>query len=632
MKKILAPLLLIISALPLNAQLAEFQILIPAPEPAVAGEEISFQILGVNKGSMPWPKGKYETEVEIYDKNKNYLLKTSRIAGEKDVSAGGSFLFLVPFKVPSSYSGQYYFRVALIFQQQRIAYSDYIAFNITPLAAVTPLVPKVKIGGNAIFSYRNDSSSDWQNHLGNVSLNLLGNIYQKAVVFNLYTNHSSEKNFDIYNILFSYYSDLLDFSAGDVMPNFSGLSLSNAGVRGLYPVLKTGIFNTSIIAARSVEPVEGSTTTVGRFARYTYGVNEKISLPLQSEVGFSYVFSADDKNSISVKGPPGTEINAAGNEVIGLNLSVSPLRFLSILADFARSSYQEDMELTKDKINDDAYRVDLITKFSGFNLRLSQQNVGTNFYSFASPVVVKDRLTQEMDLGLNIKRTVNLSLGYSQYSDNLQKDPTKITTEQKIASAGLGLNIAKLPALSISYSNNEVNGITRSTTVVENYTNSYLIGISYPLKLFTPSFTVQQTKFVDKRNEENNRDGINYTVGLIFSIYERYSFNLGFTNSKSKKFDESEDTINNLSLNTNFNILPQKLIFSLWGNNVTRQNTSPSTPPDTTSITFNAELTYYLNEQIAWTIGAGQTNFQDKISSTNNYQDTRANTRLSINF
>lgn len=532
-----------------------------------------------------------------------------------------------------NYSGQYYFRVSLIFQQQRIAYSDYTGFRVTPLAVATPTTQKVKVGGNAILAYRNDSTSNWQNHLGNMSLNLLGNVYQKAMIFNLYTNHSLEKSFDVYNVLFSYYSDLLDFSAGDVMPTFSGLSFSNAGVRGFYPVLKTGIFNTSLIAARSVEPVEGSTTTIGRFARYTYGINEKISLPLQSEVSLSYVFSSDDKNSVSVKGPSGTEINASGNEVIGLNLSVSPVRFLFVGIDFARSSYQEDIDLTTDKVNDNAYKIDLITKFSSFNLRLSQQNVGTNFYSFASPIVVKDRISQEVDFGFNVKRIANFSIGYSQYSDNLQNDPSKITTTQKITSAGFGLNITKLPIFNFSYSNNEVNGIVQSTdTVVENYTNSYLVGISYPLKLFTPSFTVQQTKFVDRCNQENNRDGINFTFGMIFSINERYSFNLGYTNSKSKKFDTSEDTINNFSLNTNFIIVPQKLIFSLWGNNVFRQNNSFSTPADTFSITFNAEITYYLNNQVAWTVGSGQTTYRDNLSSLNNYQEIKANTRLSINF
>ncbi|MEW6040643.1 MAG: hypothetical protein AB1633_03905, partial [Elusimicrobiota bacterium] len=281
------------------ADLAEFQLLVPTPDPVSAGETLSIQAMVINSGAQTWAEGSYEYEAEIYDKDKRYLVKTGRIAGDKDIAKGESDLRFLTFGVPTSYLGTYYFRAGVYYKGQRIAYSDFQRFSVTPLVVVPPEIPKVKVGGNAILSYRQEPKN---RYTGNLSVNLLGSIHQRAVVFNLYTNHTPEKS-ELYNVLFSYYSEILDVWAGDIMPTFSPLVLANIGVRGINPTIKYGITSTQLIAARSVEPKEGTTSISGTYGRYIYGLNERIKLPLETYFNVSYVTNNDDINSISVKGP-----------------------------------------------------------------------------------------------------------------------------------------------------------------------------------------------------------------------------------------------------------------------------------------------------------------------------------------
>jgi len=51
------------------------QLLLAAPDPATAGDKILFQIIALNTGAEIWKNSQYFFEVEIYDANKNYIIK-----------------------------------------------------------------------------------------------------------------------------------------------------------------------------------------------------------------------------------------------------------------------------------------------------------------------------------------------------------------------------------------------------------------------------------------------------------------------------------------------------------------------------------------------------------------------------
>lgn len=618
-----------------SADLAEFQIIIPAPDPVSAGEGITFQIIGANKGAKTWLKGKYEFEAEIYDSKRTYILKTGAIKGEAEVPVGETFLQNIPFNVPSNYAGIYYFRISINYDGQRIAYSDFQPFNVTPLAVIPRVVPKVKVGGNAILSYRNDSKTDWQNYAGNLSLNLLGSIHERAVTLNLYTYHTNQKPVDLYNILLSYYSEALDFSAGDIMPNFSILTMSNSGVRGVYPVIKTSAFTTSVIGARSAEGIEGSSVTTGSYARYIYGIDEKISIPGDNSIGFSYVVGEDDKSSISTTGP--VDIRPVRNEVMGANLRFGTLKKVVMLADFAQSGHSTDTIRGSKKLQDTAYRVGAESRLESFNARVVYQTVGTDFNSLGSPTTVKDRQTQEFSGGMHIRRVGNISAGYTNYSDNLKADPKKVTTTQKISSAGMGFAIPKLPSVNFGYSVNDVSGVNSATgtvvNVLKNNTDVLSFGVSYSIRWLRFTSGGQSVKFIDALSPANNRDTLSVTVGTNLLFNDRVSLNMGFTNTKTENpSDLSVNKTDNVSVTTNFKIVPAKLVLAVWGNFTTRKDDSRTSPAETAVTTGNTEITYYFSQQFAWTVGGGQTVTSDKLDTAKGYDELRLSTRLSIGF
>ncbi|MBU2567339.1 MAG: hypothetical protein KJ967_01020, partial [Elusimicrobia bacterium] len=96
--------------------------------------------------------------------------------------------------------------------------------------------------------------------------------------------------------------------------------------------------------------------------------------------------------------------------------------------------------------------------------------------------------------------------------------------------------------------------------------------------------------------------------------------------------DLSVNKTDNVSVTTNFKIIPTKLVLAVWGNLTTRKDDSKTSPADTSVTTGNSEITYYFSQRFAWTVGGGQTLFSDTIDRTKDYTEMRASTRLSIGF
>ena len=614
-----------------QGELAQFQLIVPAPDPVQAGEKITFQIIVANTGKATWGLSEAEIEVEVYDSKQNYLIRADKVKSKDKVLPGGTLLEFIPFTVPTSFSGPYYFRVSITFKGQRTAYSDFLQFNVSPVESTLRPPAKLRVGGNAIFSYKNDSKDDWKNYIGNMSMNLLGSIQQKAFVGNVYTNHTRDKTFDLYNFIFSYYGSNFDLAVGDVMPSFSALSLSNAGMRGILPVFRWKSLTTSIVTARSIEPQEGTTTSNGNYARYVTGGYEEIGLPYDNSMGISFVTNSDDRNSIRTPGPSLTPI---GNRVIGVNVISNSLKYVVLKYDLARSFHSSDTITGNIPVEDNAYRVGLERYVGPFSFRGGYQFVGTDFNSPGSPIVIKDRISKEGFTGLNLSRLGNISISYTDYEDNLKNDPNRVTTAQRIYSTGVGITLPKLPVFILGLTKNEVSGKEEEEKkLLNNFTNVISGGIIYSFPSVTVSVSGQKSNFEDRVTDTNNTETISGNTGTTFQFKEKLSVNFGFNNTNIQDLgDFSKNTLNTLSVTTNLRIVPEKVVLVVWGNTTQRSDNDKNLPAETIMRTENTEVTYYFNRQFAWTIGAGVNEYKDRLNQNNDHSENRMATRISLSF
>ena len=70
---LLASIFLLPTSVLYAADAGMIQLSVAAPDPVVAGEDVTFQVITVNTGSNQWPAGQYYVETEIYDAQKNFL-------------------------------------------------------------------------------------------------------------------------------------------------------------------------------------------------------------------------------------------------------------------------------------------------------------------------------------------------------------------------------------------------------------------------------------------------------------------------------------------------------------------------------------------------------------------------------
>jgi hypothetical protein len=620
------------------ADAGKVQLAVAAPDPVVAGEEVTFQVIAVNIGSNKWPAGQYVVEAEVYDAQKNFIAKATQIKGAVTVDPGMPSLVYIPFSVPSGFVGTYFYRVFVVYSEQRVVESEFYPFNVIPLP-VTPQKPsKFKIGGNAVISYRQSSRYEWKDYTGNINLNLVGQMMEHAMLFNLYTFHTPKStaaaegvNNEIYTILFNYYGDNYNLGLGDVLPMFSPLSLYGTGMRGGMIDGKTGPLSLGAVFARTQKPVEGSDVTDGTYERWLMGGRAGVDVFDGITVGANYVGSYDRQDSLTVAGP---SIRPASNYVSGGIIQWNPVDSFGMEAEYQSSQYIYDMVKTTTSVSDYAYRGSVKLSPGKFNMRVNYQVTRPNFYAFGSPGATRDRQSIDLTAGYIFFNRLNLTAGLNRFKDNLLADPNKVTTTQSIYSGGLAYSArAPWPSPSVYYSMNEAVG--DPLTAQNNNTKTMTFGLIGRAWIANLGITIQQSAFRDLTLTSDDLD--TNTVGLSAntSFGTRASINLGTTLTSTKNLIKG---INNqtpaYSLSMNTQVVPNKLSAQVWGTYITRQNDA-ITPGDMLNrqeTTGNGELSWLVGSDLTWSVGGSYSQIRDDVAAENNYIEHGANTRLSYSF
>ena len=615
-----------------SAPSGNIQLSIASPDPATAGEKITFQVIALNTGSEKWLSDEYYLEAEIYDAQKNYIKKTGKMKGKIDVTTGETALAYLPFTVPSSFSGEYFYKITLTLKEQRIIVSEYIPFTIVELTR--PLQPgkKVTVGGNAILSWKQSqkkyevygSSSDYN---GSVNLNLVGNVYQTPVSLNVYALYTKEDEFDLDNFLLNYYGKKIQLSFCDIQPSYNSLTLYGAGIRGLNITGTTGKFSASVVGAQSAEKQEGTDTAAGIYERYLYG--GKISQSFtssNSQIGASYIASKDAENSIE---KPGTAIPVKNN-VVGGDVYFEPSSVLGIKGEYGQSEYWAD--ISSDSVKDRGLKATVSSvNVKNFSFMGIYSKIEPDFNSLGAPSSTKDKESYELSTGYSLERSGSISCYFNNYHDNLNKDPSKTTTTQNLGSVTLTSGIPKYPVLTLGYSMNIAKGDL--IDALNNETKTPSVGISHTIKMTTLSINAQQSKFKDKTGVSSDLKTDTGNLGLSTRIGENISVSGGATLSKTLNIASSTETVTgSYSININYlNIIKEKLSAAMWGSYTTSLD-KPTEAADNINTTGTVELTYSVRQNLSAALGYTLTDYKDAFAAANSYKENSGNVRLSMGF
>jgi hypothetical protein len=612
------------------ADTGQFQLIIAAPDPVVAGERMQFQAIAVNQGTEVWRSRKYHLQVEVYDAERNYLAQTDKFRGTQNVNPGETFVASVAFDVPVNYSGKYLYRAFLVNQDQRIIEGDYRPFVVREKPLSLPKPPPVALGGNVVASYKNDSGPD--DYVGNLSVNLVGRLKERSFLFNTYTFHGPDDAIDVYTVLLNYYGPNVTAGLGDVSPTFSPLSVYGQGMRGALAESRVDWgsvgWGMSLVGARTAESEEGTSTTDGIFRRMLYGAKNEVYLPGRVTVRANYVNSFDVEDSLVTPGPT---LKPVDSRVAGGGATWELVPGVKLEGDYQSSAFEADRLSTAAAVTDGAWRGALSMDLGRFTFNGYMQRTGTDFVALGAPNATRDRLTYDGGLTLSPWSWASLYGTFNRYRDNLDDDPAKVTTTQQIANGGLNFSLPTYTGFNVGYSLNTAVGEPR--TAQDNETATVSLGMSQSWKGQGLAFTLQKSDFKDKTKSTN--DLVTDTVGssLNLAVGGRVTASLGATLSDTTdQVDKSVQETQSLSASMNVDVVRSRLFMQLWGTLTSSEDDDVVNKSDREDTSLNVEFTWQASSKTAVTLGAFRNETKDAITPATDETANGGNARISYSF
>jgi len=583
---------------------AQIQLAVAAPDPAKAGESVTFQVIILNKEAATWKQKDVNCLIELFDSEGKYLQKTPAQNISADIAPGGATLLLITYRIPFSYMGRCRYRVMLYRKGQNILTSDFYDFNVKAAVVKKKPLKPVFLNGNVSLSYKNSQRSDYQ---GSLAANLLGKVYGRTLIFNSNAYSTKDERFDMDMFFLSLFTDRYNLSAGDVMPDFSPLSLFSLTGRGANLDYRTAHCDFSGCYIRTQAPSEGAVDTNGVYARYTGGMSAKVKLPAAFGLKLSGVTTYDSESSISSPGPSN---QTAENTVLSSELQWS-CAFLNIKGEYAQSERQENVYASQKyetgaSTPGTAYRFEMRIYRRTFDILSRYQRIEPDFLNLSSPGIYPDRAGTETSLNYYPIALLRLNCSYQTTGDNLDNDPDVVTVNQDVLQGGVQLMPKGLPGINVSYSLNKVEG--SSITVLNNETKGFSGGFNYCFKSQVLSASFSSSQFRNYTSTATGQDLDTGGISLTYSgkIISAVSVDIGYSANNTKNlYDSSEDEITSLSLSSNISVT-RDLGFFIFGSLTSREKlpTLFSTEDILTDTTnYSAEVTYKVKKNLSLTGG-----------------------------
>ena len=533
---------------------AIFRIVTTIPPSAQAGKELVFVVRITNTGTESWVSTEYSLFIKIYDGDKNYLTETDKIRQFKDTDPGEMLTANIDFDIPVEYSGTYHYLVGIEFEKE-VLFSPYFILKILPF---TPVPEVKKWTGSVQMGYQDDQAVE-----PTTSMNLrVVNLLPQGRYLKLSTSGRSSPIAapELSNFLVSYHSKKVDISAGEFTTGLSQLTLNRS--RGIKVESRLGRINLVGLVGSSQKTFEGD----------LYGLRGSSDVTDKFELAANYVQGKESQNSVA---------SLQGELTIGPQITLS--------GEYGWSSYEGDEIGSKTK-RGNAFRLGASAYSERLNLDGSYQKIVDNFFSVANATLLNDQ--EEGDLSLTCSFTDYTSgmLYYNGFRENLSQQDGIF--RYSLANASLSFFLPKVPSLTLSYDIFENFSNEGSEVLVDDTTDTFSVGISYPIKKVRLSVShsrsdyKDRTEFPSRETTASNTYGISAPWGKYLVLSTHYG-----TSDTKDLMALNKTKYRYVTLGVEYKIIPNKLSFSTQykvGRNRDIQNTV-----DNRKITTTLGLSYY---------------------------------------
>lgn len=625
----------------------KFQIFSAIPDPVNAGERVVFRTTILNQGTEAWGERTYFIEAEIYDGSKDFAGKSERTIGGTDVNPGETAQSEINFIVPPKYSGTYYYRILLVQNGRRIAESDLQEFNVTGIQGKTALwKPQwLKFSGQMTLSFRNTDSNNWRNFVGNASFNgttgiLKGKTELSFDSFLTSKSTASEtwlQNVEnrVQNLLLKNAGNNYVFAVGDIIPSFSYLSLSGAGMRGAYLKVNSGKLSNEVVLTRLSEPQTPSDGFPGVYERWVWGVRTKYGISGPLNIGASYVAGEDKANSLMVS------TSAAAPQrggVYGFTLDYKPYAAWTASYELMFSEINPDIfAQTESRISGLAYRAEISRTTAKSAAGVWYINARPNFCAIGSPGIQGDRRILDFHAGASLTDDLSVGAGFNTWSDNLLNDASKLTTTQNTYRANAGYAFGKpLPSVSLSYSFN--NAAANDISKQDNNTSDIGIVLGRQGDKTSKTFwsaQFQQVSYTDKTGLADNlltrKTALNVRTPAGTAVTIDSGLGLTKIDNISRSFS---GVIQSYVASVFWNTLPGRFSMQFWVNHSIEGNDAPEAvmKKDFFKTDTVTEFSFTLKPGLTVVIGGILNVKTDRITDANSSTERGVTTRLILNF
>ena len=432
-----------------------------------------------------------------------------------------------------------------------------------------------------------------------------------------------------------------EITIGVSYPYFSKFSLSSISVNGINVEWNPGKFYLSTIYGQSTRQTFNTNFTLPELTlpQTTFGLKVGYGSPYDSYIHFNFVDIEDRFSSLISS----SNISMEDNRIIGADAVLSLFdNSINVGGELQSSLFTRDKMISNDGVQEfNSSDIPLsglygnINNSSSFDIawiaytdiklfgndtkvKASIEEVGANYYSLGSPVLLNDILRWKAELSQSLFNNQIRATAFARREHN-NTDPLINSVESVTTSYGLNamVNINKLPSLILSYApyaqNNNVVASNESFD-----TDSRLLNViaSYPLQLSKSISSNTQVTYLNQ-NLDSNIPGIDYSLnmyGLNQSfLIDRSSINISTTYTPNQVINDENKKI--LTLNVAGSIQ----LFSKWSNTLGFQYLSIQNQESRTGFYVNS--TYPITKFADLEVRLQRNIYNTQIDVNKNYRD-----------
>jgi len=374
-----------------------------------------------------------------------------------------------------------------------------------------------------------------------------------------------DSNFDLSNMMLSVSKDNHTLRTGDINVNESEFTVYGLGRRGIEYTFNNqrAYFHLFDVSSQQPKGFKGfvvpksDISILGGVAGYKV-LNETISFKA------IYLTGNDDPNKgVNVETSPLFQ-SRKGNVMSLVEETRLFENKLNLKAEFARSSYDENLEDDMEAVSDNAYNIGGTFSYGVINIGANYKYIGKEFNSIGYQYLTNDRKGYVTNIAFAYKR-FNLTGAYIIQQDNVKDDPIEYTTKDKNVRVNLSLGISENVSLNLGYRRDKQNTCQDEMEIPlqDSLSDEYSAGLNlYLTQSASINISLINSDSTSENAPGNDTSSLTLNLGGSFRAGENLSFNPSFGYAKmTNKFTNEQTLTYNSFLTTEIAFIPR--IFSI---------------------------------------------------------------------